>query len=76
MVIPEGFEGHWRSVISCNENQFVLFSFLSVEPDLGPDLSRFRIDAKVLSLSDVFVVYFEEVAEIRTGWISLRTLSR
>jgi hypothetical protein len=50
-------------VIFGNENEFVFFSFFSIESDLGPNLSRFRVDAERLGLANVLVVHFEKVPE-------------
>jgi hypothetical protein len=50
-------------VIFGNENEFVFFSFFSIESDLGPNFSRFRVNAERLGLADVLVVHFEEVSE-------------
>ncbi len=61
--LPECFKWNRRSVIFGNENEFVFFSFFSIESDLSPNLPRFRVDAERLGLADVLVVHFEEVSE-------------
>ncbi len=55
-----------------NEYEFVFFSFFSIESDLSPNLSSFRVDAEGLGLADVFVVHFEEVSEENVFFFLIR----